>query len=164
MKTCQYRPFLWRCKFCFYFCFLILVLVMWRHYLKIKMRMLIIYYQLWHSLMILRCAGNCLQRKSVDPSVEKSISKSFYSVDSSINRNCFAATFFKDTGRNRAWNFSLRQIRITTSVQTVLTLLWRKSLSYRNQSINLQIKSMSWFLCDRDLHQERVIKDSLRYL
>ena len=164
MKTCQYRPFLWRCKFCFYFCFLILVLVMWRHYLKIKMRMLIIYYQLWHSLMILRGAGNCLQRKSVDPSVEKSISKSCYSVDPSINRNWFAATFLKDTGRNRAWNFSLRQIRITTSVQTVLTLLWRKSLSYRNQSINLQIKSMSWFLCDRDLHQERVIKDSLRYL
>lgn len=118
MKTCQYRPFLWRCKFCFYFCFLILVLVMWRHYLKIKMRMLIIYYQLWHSLMILRGAGNCLQRKSVDPSVEKSISKSCYSLDSSINRNWFAATFFKDTGRNRAWNFSLRQIRITTSVKT----------------------------------------------
>ena len=30
------------------------------------------------------------------------------------------------------------------------------SLSYRNQSTDLQSKSMGWFLYDRDLHHERV--------
>ena len=34
-----------------------------------------------------------------------------------------------------------------------LTLLWR---SYRNQSIDLQSKSMDWLLYGRDLHRERV--------
>ena len=33
----------------------------------------------------------------------------------------------------------------------VLTLSWRKSLSYSNQSINLPCKSVDWFLYDRDL-------------
>ena len=52
------------------------------------------------------------------------------------------------------------------------TLSWRRSLSYRNQSIDLRgrvsflinfikkealaRKSMDWFLCDRDLRHERV--------
>ena len=39
---------------------------------------------------------------------------------------------------------------------TVLTLSWRMSLSYTNQSIDLQSKSMGWFLYDRDLRHERV--------
>ena len=38
----------------------------------------------------------------------------------------------------------------------LLTLSWRRSLSYRNQSINLQRKSTDWFLYDRDLRHERV--------
>ena len=42
-----------------------------------------------------------------------------------------------------------------------LTLSWRRSLSYRNQSIVLQSKSMDWFLYDRDLHQENVNKNLL---
>ena len=37
-----------------------------------------------------------------------------------------------------------------------LTLSWRRSLSYRNQSIDLQSKSMDRFLYDRDLRHERV--------
>ena len=37
-----------------------------------------------------------------------------------------------------------------------LTLSWRESLSYRNQSIDLFYKSMDWFLYDRDLRHERV--------
>ena len=39
---------------------------------------------------------------------------------------------------------------------TVLTLSWRMSLSYTNQSIDLQSKSMGWFLYDRDLRHESV--------
>ena len=38
-----------------------------------------------------------------------------------------------------------------------LSLSRRKSLSYRNHSIDLLCKSMDWFLYDRDLHPERVI-------
>ena len=37
-----------------------------------------------------------------------------------------------------------------------LTLLWWRSLSYRNQSIDLQNKSIYWFLYDRDLRHERI--------
>ena len=39
-----------------------------------------------------------------------------------------------------------------------LTLSWRRPLSYRNQSIDLQSKSMDWFLYDKDLRHERVKK------
>ena len=39
-----------------------------------------------------------------------------------------------------------------------LTLLWRRSLSYRNKSIHLQSKSMNWFLYDTDLcHKELIM-------
>ena len=37
-----------------------------------------------------------------------------------------------------------------------LTLSWRRPLLYRNQSIDLQSKSMDWFLCDNGLRHERV--------
>ena len=35
-----------------------------------------------------------------------------------------------------------------------LTFTWRRSLSYKSQSNNLQSKSMDWFLNDRDLRRE----------
>ena len=38
----------------------------------------------------------------------------------------------------------------------LLTLSWRKPLSYRNQSIDLRSKSMVWFLYDNGLRHERV--------
>ena len=37
-----------------------------------------------------------------------------------------------------------------------LALSWRRSLSYRNQSIDLLCKSIDWFLYHRDLRHERV--------
>ena len=40
-----------------------------------------------------------------------------------------------------------------------LTLSWRWSVAYRNQSNDLQSKSMNWFLYDRDHRHERVIQD-----
>ena len=43
-----------------------------------------------------------------------------------------------------------------------LTLLWRRPLSYRNQSIDLRSKSMDRFLLDRDLRHEWV-KDALNH-
>ena len=46
----------------------------------------------------------------------------------------------------------------TDSVEKLksLTLSWWKSLSYRSQSIDLQSKSMDWFLCHRDFRHGRV--------
>ena len=38
----------------------------------------------------------------------------------------------------------------------ILTLSWRRPLSYRNQSIDLLGKSMDWFLYDNGLRHERV--------
>ena len=45
-----------------------------------------------------------------------------------------------------------------------LTLSWPKSVSYRNQSTDLQSKSMDRFLYDRDLHPERVKYSTSSYL
>ena len=42
---------------------------------------------------------------------------------------------------------------------TELSLSWRRSLSYRNQSIDLLSKSMDWFLHHRDLRHKRVKKN-----
>ena len=44
------------------------------------------------------------------------------------------------------------------SATELLILSWQRSLSYRNQSINLLWKSMDWFLYDKDLRHERVKK------
>ena len=47
-------------------------------------------------------------------------------------------------------------IRMINQGKPILTLLWRGPLSYRNQSIDLQSKSMDWFLYDNGLRHERV--------
>ena len=54
--------------------------------------------------------------------------------------------------------FMDRKIRIDAMVSTcfLLTLSWRRYLSYGNQSTNLQRKSMDWFVYDKDLRHERV--------
>ena len=44
-----------------------------------------------------------------------------------------------------------------------LTLSWRRPLSYRNQSIDLQSKSIDWFLYDNGLRHERVKTIPLRH-
>ena len=48
------------------------------------------------------------------------------------------------------------QSRIQTPVK-LLTLSWRRTLSYRNQSIDLLRKLMDWFLYDNGLRHERVM-------
>ena len=45
---------------------------------------------------------------------------------------------------------------LTKSLWISLTLSRRRFLSYRNKSIDLQSKSMDWFLYDRNLRHERV--------
>ena len=44
-----------------------------------------------------------------------------------------------------------------------LTLSWRMSLPYKNQSVDSQTKSMDWFLYDWDLRLDRVKASSLDF-
>ena len=53
---------------------------------------------------------------------------------------------------------------ITPIPNIFLTLSWRRPLSYRNQSIDLQTQSINWFLHDNGLRHERVKADSTKYL
>ena len=54
-------------------------------------------------------------------------------------------------------------LSVTVLMVQGLTLSWRRSKSYRNQSIDLQSKPIDWFLYDRDLRHERVdVKLALR--
>lgn len=48
------------------------------------------------------------------------------------------------------------QVNQSESKQANLTFSWGKSLSYRNQAINLQSKSMGSFLYDSNLRHERI--------
>ena len=49
-------------------------------------------------------------------------------------------------------------------MKSVLTLSWRRSLLSRNQSIDLQSKSMDWFLYDRDIRHKRINTLLLAYI
>ena len=42
----------------------------------------------------------------------------------------------------------------------ILTLLWRRPLLYRKQSIGFQSESMDWFLYNRELRHERVKEET----
>ena len=52
------------------------------------------------------------------------------------------------------WTLYLHEL--SGIVKLCLTHSWRRSLPYRNQSIDLQGKSMDWFLYDKSIHHERV--------
>ena len=67
------------------------------------------------------------------------------------------------------WIYKIRAPRVTSSNPQVtswnsqvkaakgaLTLSWRRLLSYRNQSTELQSRSIDWFLYHNDLREERV--------
>ena len=51
------------------------------------------------------------------------------------------------------WVVSNRPVNISWRY---LTLSWQRPLSYRNQSIDVQRKSVNWFLYDNGLRHERV--------
>ena len=51
-----------------------------------------------------------------------------------------------------------------SSKEQILALSWRGPLSYRNQSINLQSKSMEWFLYDNGFRHESYWLSTLMYL
>ena len=51
---------------------------------------------------------------------------------------------------------SLIRVLMVLTKKRYLTLSWRRSLSYRNQSIDLRSESMDWFLYGNGLRHERV--------
>ena len=56
-------------------------------------------------------------------------------------------------------NYALQHVRTDSRcmwMKSVLNLSWQRSLLYRNPSIDLQNKSMDWFLYDENLRHERV--------
>ena len=62
--------------------------------------------------------------------------------------------------KNKIWFYSgpiqTSKVELFVVGYKPLTLPWRRPLSYRNQSIDLQSKSMDWFLYDKGLRHERV--------
>ena len=58
-------------------------------------------------------------------------------------------------GIRLSWLLNLKLTSNTLQIW-VLTLSWRGPLSYRNQSIDLQSKSVDWFLYYNGLRHERV--------
>ena len=78
-------------------------------------------------------------------------------------------TFHAVLGNQLIWKLMLLHIvwlfttELDLSVQlnfVLLTLSWRRSLSYRNQYIDLLCKSMDWFLYDNGPCRERVNENS----
>ena len=67
-------------------------------------------------------------------------------------------TQFKNLTANdcKIFKVCLSILGLCTNGLNRLTLSWRRSLSYRNQSTDLLCKSMDWFLYDRDPRHERV--------
>ena len=56
-------------------------------------------------------------------------------------------------------NYPLQHVKTDSGcmwMKNALNFLWRWSLLYRNQSIDLQNKSMNWFLYDKNPRPERV--------
>ena len=68
--------------------------------------------------------------------------------------NLFTNDFQKkaDDSVSVQWNIPHR---LTIKLYKLLTLSWRGLLSYRNQSIDLQSKSMDWFLYGNGLRYEK---------
>ena len=64
----------------------------------------------------------------------------------------------KQTKTKKA-NYVLQHVRTDSRcmwMKSVLNLSWRRSLLCRNQSIDLQSKSIDWFLYDKNFRHERV--------
>ena len=63
----------------------------------------------------------------------------------------------------KQWRWFMISLCLVQIYSIHLTLSWRRSLSYKNQSIDLLCKSMDWFLYDRDHHHERVNTNTLTH-
>ena len=78
-----------------------------------------------------------------------------------LSMNCLTINWMNSVYKHRhliekiCFTFTLSNNH-TVNIKAPLTLSWRKSISYRNQSIDLLCKSMDWILYDNSLRHERV--------
>ena len=84
-----------------------------------------------------RCSESNIPTMDHELALDNSSSVSVYTLQNTI-------TYLKVV---KYWVFTGRDL---------LTLSWRRSISYRNRFIDLQSKPMDWFLYDISLHHERV--------
>ena len=56
-----------------------------------------------------------------------------------------------------------KQLFVARSLHKLQLFSWQRPLSCRNQLIDLQRKSMDWFLYDRDLHYKRVTASIIEF-
>ena len=73
-----------------------------------------------------------------------------------LDTKCFKSSKTERNNRQRKHYYIRPKHCHYGSYYVGLTLSWRKLLSHRNQSIELQSKSMDWFLYDNGLRHERV--------
>ena len=97
----------------------------------------------------------------------KLLAEEFLSKSDQIRKNCRYGNIF---WRNLSWKTSIFVQSLSvgwksqklllhnsyTKMHMLLNLSWRRSLSYRNQPIDMLCKSMYWFLYDSDLCRKRV--------
>ena len=76
------------------------------------------------------------------------------SISGFINKGHGKLPSFTETNSQGRVDRLIAQIEYTKL--NYLALSWRRPLSYRNQSIDLQSKSVDWFLYDNRLRHERV--------
>ena len=79
--------------------------------------------------------------------------------------SCFISLIWKVGSRAESFTFGFTQSlwQLFIRNKKPLTLSWRRSFSYRNQSIGLQSKSMDRFLYDKDDkdHPDERVKECL---
>ena len=74
-----------------------------------------------------------------------------------FTKKFFSRNFSPTILRELFWPlWQLSKIGLVLNRLKCLTLSWRRPLSYRNQFIDLQRKSVDWFLYDNGLRHERV--------
>ena len=94
--------------------------------------------------------------------------KAFYSLTARDYRKCqllflsysqckdnFVLAPFEDIRRPQGFNMDSEKGKKGTLVWNVLSLSWWKRVLFRNQSIDLQSKSIEWFLYDVSFRHER---------
>ena len=86
----------------------------------------------------------------------------FITLQNFAQSNVIVLKFSEKFSLNNSYTISKKK-KITwfldpwhSTKEQILALSWRRSLSYRNQFIDLQSKSVDWFLYDNGFRHERV--------
>ena len=85
---------------------------------------------------------------------ERKMNNIYFRFDNNYSTRFFYKQHFFSTQPHCCLTFSWSELQML--LRCWLTLSWRKPLLYRNQCIDLQSKSMDWFLYDNGLPHERV--------